>query len=528
MIKVLIVDDEKNVRDDLATLINWEEYNFKIVGFASNGKQAFNIFNDTNPDLVITDIVMPVMDGIELSRKIHEINKSVVIVLLTAYKDSDCAIQAVNIGVNRYLLKYSLNADNLLRELSDIKNEINTIRINETIVNQKLLSELLDAQQDEEIIYSYLQQLKVQITKSSYCIVALSIDKYINLDNSLFLDDYVDIKKEVFKEIDNIFVENINYICVEKSFNLLYILCYFINANSESQIKQKIHTVCTDLQKSIISSKRETISIGISDIFYSPTSIQKFYIQCTNRLRYCFFEGSNSIIQEDRKVNHLYKSNRENLHSGIQEIFDFILKGKSIDIIEHLKPIFFSFDNKQEVKLFSIEIINFIKKFLDDNGIDQRLIFGEFVLPSSKMDNFRNIYEYIKWFDNLFVVIRDHILYRNNKNFSRKTMKALNYITMNYSKPINLDKIAKELDISKVYFCNFFKKETGFSFISYLNNYRIDKAKKMLRNTDLKIYEIADLVGFINFQYFSLIFKKATGLSPVEYRNCNLFEDRIK
>ncbi|WP_027622440.1 response regulator [Acetivibrio clariflavus] len=125
MIKVLIVDDEKNVRDDLATLINWEEHDFKIVGFASNGKQALEIFNNTNPDLVITDIVMPVMDGIELSRKIFEINKNVVIVWLTAYKDSDYAIEAVNIRVSKYLLKYALDADSLIKALSELKKRDN-------------------------------------------------------------------------------------------------------------------------------------------------------------------------------------------------------------------------------------------------------------------------------------------------------------------------------------------------------------------------------------------------------------------
>ncbi|MEN2774792.1 response regulator [Acetivibrio clariflavus] len=517
MIKVLIVDDEKNVRDDLATLINWEEHDFKIVGFASNGKQALEIFNNTNPDLVITDIVMPVMDGIELSRKIFEINKNVVIVWLTAYKDSDYAIEAVNIRVSKYLLKYALDADSLIKALSELKKEIIAMHLEQDLVNQIYLKQLLDAPEDEEIVKFYLQELGAPIEKSSYCIIALSLDKYINQDDSSHSNGYSYIKNKVFEEIKKIFGSDNKCFYVEKSTNLFYIFCCFTDTNGEYQIRQKVYTVCKSLQQAVNSSKNETISIGISDIFYSPKLIQKFYMQSKSRLDQCFFEGCNSIIHEDRKIDASYKNDRAKLPSVLQTIYNRLSERESIDVNQCLKPAFLSFDNKQEVKLFSIEIINSTKKLLDDNRIDHRVILGEFVLPDSKFESFRNVNEYLNWFDSLFSNIKHYLLERD-KIYSEKIKKTIDYISKNYGRPIDLDNIAEELGITKVYFCYLFKKEMGTNFISYLNNYRIDKAKKLLKCTDLRIGEIANSVGFESSQYFSLLFKKITGETPGDFR----------
>lgn len=526
MIKVLIVDDEINVRDDLATPINWEEHGFKIVGFASNGMQALEIFNNTNPDLVITDILMPVMNGIELSRKIHEINKNVVIVWLTAYKKSDYAIEAVNIRVSKYWLKYALNADNLIKELSELKKEIHAMRFDQDLINQIYLRQLLDEPEDEEIVKFYLQKLDVPIEKSSYCIIAFSLDKYINPDDFSHSGGYSDLKNKIFEEIEKIFGKSNKCFYVEKSTNLFYIFCCFTDTNGEYGIRQKVYTACTTLQQTVKFSINETISIGISDIFHSPKLIQKFYMQSKSRLDQCFFKGCNSIIHEDRKVDTSYKINRAGLPSVLQTIYDRLSERKPIDVNQYLRPVLLSFDNKQEVKLFSIEIINCIKKFLDDNRIDYRFIFGEFVLPNSKVESFRNVDEYLNWFASLFVNINNYFEEIGTR-YSPKIKKAIDYISKNYEKPIDLDNIAEELGITKIYFCYLFKKETGTNFISYLNNYRIDKAKKLLRTTDLKVGEIANSVGFKNFQYFSLIFKKITGKSPGDFRDSSDYNEKI-
>jgi two-component system, response regulator YesN len=120
MYRCLIADDEKIIRDDLETLIDWQAEGITLVGLATNGRTAYDIFVRERPDIVITDIKMPSVDGIELSRMILETDADVVVVFLTGYKDSEYAIQAVNIGVKRYLLKYELTAASLQREVREI------------------------------------------------------------------------------------------------------------------------------------------------------------------------------------------------------------------------------------------------------------------------------------------------------------------------------------------------------------------------------------------------------------------------
>jgi len=142
------------------------------------------------------------------------------------------------------------------------------------------------------------------------------------------------------------------------------------------------------------------------------------------------------------------------------------------------------------------------------------------------VESFRNVDEYLNWFASLFVNINNYFEEIGTR-YSPKIKKAIDYISKNYEKPIDLDNIAEELGITKIYFCYLFKKETGTNFISYLNNYRIDKAKKLLRTTDLKVGEIANSVGFKNFQYFSLIFKKITGKSPGDFRDSSDYNEKI-
>lgn len=188
----------------------------------------------------------------------------------------------------------------------------------------------------------------------------------------------------------------------------------------------------------------------------------------------------------------------------ILKTYDFVPGIISIDILNNIKYTsiqFYHYDNKPMYILIGPYII----KNTSENNTNDILC-----IDKNNLDNAIKIYT--------LILENNSIIYPFNKNKSPCVCRAIEYIEKNYTNEISIDELCKELNINKCYFCNIFKKETGYTFINYLNNYKIEKSKKLLKNQNLSLLDIAIAVGFNNQSYYSTVFKKITNKTPLEFR----------
>lgn len=518
VIKVLIVDDEKIVRDDLVTLIDWETEGFKVVATATNGRQAMEICQKIEPDIVITDIKMPVMDGIELSNRIKSINGSIIIIFLTAYLDSVYAIQAVNMGIKRYLLKYSLNSVSLLTELRAVKKELEERKKNEYLLNQRALCEILDSGKDINKLGFVLEKMSIPTSDCEYSIIIMNIDKYSDKPEDNFYTDYYVMEKRLEAALK----ENIEFnpfVLIDKGFNRLLMIYYSRKSYSEFRQKLTIRIKCSNLQRCFLNFTGETLSMGVSDLFYNVGEIFENYREAYRYLKLKLFIGPGSLICSESEIHCKKVLKAEEISNEIQYIIS-LLEGEDLEKAQsRTVSLFESLKDEINLRVAGIEILNAARMFIYKKQINQSEIFRETPIRVSELEALRYVEEYKKWFTYLFEAMNQAINISSKVLYSRTVMDAINYVGKYYNKNIRLEDVAKELNISRGYFCKIFKQETKMSFITYLINFRVEKAKKLLRKSNMKIYEVAEAVGFDNYPYFSFVFKKALVLSPLEYKN---------
>ena len=447
MIKVFLVDDEPFLREGLKAVIPWEEYGFTICGEAENGEEALKAIETLKPQpqLILTDIKMPGMNGLEfIEHAKNIIGGKVDFIILSGYSDFNYAQSAIKYGVKNYLLK-PIDEEELIEDLKKISKEFQeevTIEKGNTINSNKVIKALFK----EEIDPYILKYSKIMFKVLDSCRLR-----------------YMEV------EMDRIYLlEKFN----EDSIKAMFHQCYDI-------IKQ---TVKFDNTNNIYEDKIGEYGIIISD------EILKNY---------------------DYSLNKFVLALQKNLEDFIS-CSCYISIGKEISDVNTLKA---SYASCEQIKEFR----NYVKKPI--------VYFEELENEQMKKEISAN---------NLLKAINDgnlSAMQENSLSLSREFFQLDNYgkqavsiyaiekyIKDNYQKELTLKKLSEEFYISPVYLGQLFKKSIGMYFNDYLHFIRIEEAKKLLRRTDLKLYEIANKVGYGDPNYFISKFEKITNISPTEYK----------
>ncbi len=466
MLKILIVDDEMIYRQHIESLIN-DENRRGIIGFATNGKHALEQYDLLRPDVVISDVKMPVMNGIEMSRKLQDINPDVNIILLTAYGEIDYAIQAVGCNIRKYFLKHKLSEKSLNDELEKINAEI----------TRNQCTGLKHLCVYKEVNFNTF------FTQNSLSVFYLDVN-----EDNIYSKIELDLKRqEVFYYIN-------------KESNLLLLV-------SSMEYSQCIEHVNNVLHKIKQSHSFQFYAAGTSIVH---GDINKKYSHVLAEL---FDKVTLGIVGEKIKSMDKYIDDNALEYLSDKHVM------KLASIIKHY--LYLSMDIV-DAEFIIIKFYWVVLDYCKSNLLDESRIFGNDInsILSNVKECIKNN-DLKKITQNLMQICMnfEQELFLSEYNFyHKKTKQALNIVHRHYMEKITLDHIAQELDISKGYFCNVFKKDMGKSFIEYLTMYRIKTAKTLLSETDKKIYEISQLVGYDNYQYFSLLFKKTVKMWPVEYR----------
>ena len=519
--KVLIVDDEYFIGKLIYKLIAWDEKNLECVSILDNGEDAINFIKNNTPDIVITDIRMPGVSGLDLIRETRGISNKIQYIIISGYREFEYAREAMKYGIDHYVLK-PINKDDLREALDDVINILGEIENKEA--REKRLIETVE--NSKKIIKSSI--LKDIIENNDY-----DNTIFLNKDSRLFRAiniklDYEDIGHQVYKRQDSItvakVVDIVNKIleinvgevigCNKEFMNIFFLFNY--SMEEAKSIRSILNTILSKINEYLIGFERYRATIGVgnekSELNDIKISINEARYTIEKRLRI----GINRVI-------YFEDINNENLSNEYTDIMNK-----------------YNDELKRSIESFNIEEIKYIlsdifKKISDGQNEDivyqiYDRIYGLFKDYSDEKieEEYRDILSLLNSCCNLSdckkVILKyvldclEYIKSKSEGQVLKPIRTMISYIKDNYREKITIEDMAEIVDLNPIYLGSLFKKEIGLNFSSYLIKVRIDAAKSLLVETNYTIAAIGSEVGYKDTRYFSQLFEKTVGIKPALYR----------
>ncbi len=534
MFKVLIVDDESIIRKGLKNIIDWRSLGCEVCGEARDGIEGIRMIRELRPDIIITDINMPEIDGLSMINETKQLLPGSKIIILTGYRDFEYIQEAIRLGAFDYVLKPSKIEDltaivkKAILELQrgcKLEEELLSLRKHFEskipVLRQKLLYDVMFRinTKREEI----LEELSLyDISVEDFIIMAVETDE----------DSQENVKSQYERHlyqfgIINTFEEMLgaDFRVADVPINSKTVL-FIIQTTEKNQEEMfgHIYRDAVSLQELVRNCFSFTVTISISTRGKGAFELADKAREALEALDYKFYMGKNTIILYD-DLKSFYKSTDFSSLENYERILVQKVKsgnGESVSLVlrDMMKCVNDCKLDKDSIRKFYWNAINMIYTLptamkLEDGGSETRgitEILGMLEQCESLMD-----------LNGLLEEIALDIAKRIN-NYNRRTInstlqKALDYISSKYSEPITLNEVAEHTYVSIYYLSRMFTKELGKNYVDYLNEIRIEKAKEYLRDSCYKTYEIAELVGIKDAHYFSKLFKKYTGVTPSEYKS---------
>lgn len=528
MIKLLIVDDEPLVQAGIKSMINWDEHDIHIVGTASNGSIAYDMINQHEPDIVISDIKMPVMSGLELVKKCYDEKKELpLFIILTSFEEFSLIKEAISYQVFDYLVKLELTADSLLDTLKRAIEKINLMKKNnpteDTSINSLFLLKnqfftrlILNLFESENMFLTQAQNLNVDFHYEAFAVSYIKIvsDKSEQLSPEKKINLYtssLQMASELISKHIPCYVLSMDM----KHFSVIF----FLNGNILSNYKDTIINALQQVSSMLLNYYGVTISGSIGSIVNSPLQIADSY-QDAKQI-FTQISGKNPFLfQEDASYQEPLKNVfnmslfREDIRKSYTEYDEKTLYDtftSIIDLFEN-KPGHYvqALDAASSILYLSLSLLNngeqTISEIFENRANGYRSLY--------ELTNVTQILEWLKELrDGLCNVFEIH-----NKDYKNHiVINVKKYIVEHIEEKLTLNNVAEVFNISPNYLSILFSKHNDIGFSDFINQSKIEAAKNMLVDGDYKIYEVSDILGFESAFYFSRVFKKITGLSPRDY-----------
>ena len=533
MYRILLVDDEILVRDAIKENIDWKSLDCELVGDCENGKQASEFVKENPVDIVLTDILMPYMDGMELSKFLHDNYPDVVIVIFSGFGEFEYAKKAIQYGVSEYLLKpvtameltgvinkMKEKVDQLRRE----KNKMNKLtensekyRKNAQVIRSKNMEALVNCTTDVSKSIQRLAEMGIDISAISYRVALFDIDLYSGMYE-------LDTEKQqesalmafvLYNISDEIVTREEAGFAYQEGNNRVGIL---FQEKWSRNFTEKTREICREIQDKTKEVMGFDVSMGIGKWVKKPEELVQSHNMAQDTLQYRYLLGGNLLIDMEEKhpvqeisIDEPLSVLKEALKTGQED-----LALQTLVSIEDL--IRNALMQKSRACMYLQQVIRTMDNACEDVSADMEQI------REGRDELIREITDQ-KFFGEACEVVARHtkrvisiLSAMNTSSSERQARLAIDYIQKNYMVPdLSLNSICSYLNISTSYFSTIFKEETGETFTEVLIRTRMEKAKELLENTTMKNYEIAEKVGFADPHYFGISFKKMTGCTPTEY-----------
>ncbi len=529
--RIMLVDDEEEVRKAIIRKMDWEKLGFQVAGDAENGEDALEKLEQLEPDVVITDIRMPYMDGLTLTARIREKHPSMKVLIFSGYDDFEYAKQAIKLNVTEYILK-PVNGQELAEILNRVRisldeeieqrRNIDTLRESYLgslpILRELFLNDLVRRTTDVARIVPKLREYGIDILDARKWLAAVIHVEQLERTEGKVLSMHQEL---IPISVRNLTKDHLKPYCRFAIFNSMEGITVILavdEGNTQTGLMNLLNDICKESKRVL----EVTITVGVGHSCNTLQEISRSYQTAVDALGYRAIVGKGKAIYINdmepvaRGKLQLDASDEEELSSaikfGTRETIESVVR-KLAARMEDAKV------HARQYQVYMLSVANCIIKLMQQYDLDLDEMFG----PDSQYgDVLEGTCQREEFADRIIPAAwrMNEAMGRERDYTTRKVIQeAKEYIKEHYSNPeLSVEMLCRQLHMSPAYFSTVFKKETGQTYVNYLTEVRLKKAVELLNGTDDKTYLIAQKVGYQEQNYFSYVFKKRYGVSPTKYR----------
>jgi two-component system response regulator YesN len=533
--KILLIDDEVMIRTGIRTSIDWESFGMTIIGEASNGEEGLEKALELDPDIIILDVKMPVMDGLKFTKIMKEKNPDIRIIIISGYNEFKYAKEALHLGVNEYLLK-PVGAEELIEilqkqceELEKERAAVNKERVlkhifeeNLFLVQSRFINSIIQREYTEETsIIEKAKELQMDFSGMAYQVIIIDIDDFYLITENLSEKEKNQLKQSIKNIAEEVLKPLTNSAVHFSEFDYLISV---VNVKNTSD--NRMYDLYQEIRECVKKYQNLTLTIGVSNTFTGISHIPDGYNEAVLALRSKVFKGKDRIID----VNKLDKAQKATPiiypSADEKEIINY-LKIMEIDKLNRGIEKICSDLNEMEIddekiKEICLRLIAVSTSYLDEIGVDYRTLGQKNFNPYREIEKYETLSDIEGWLKATFRNFIEVMQNSKNEKFKGIVKIAIQYIDDNYMEDIDVLRMAAVTYVTPNYFSRVFKKETGRSFTEWLNMVRVDKARIYLKDPKWRVYEIAEKVGYKDYKSFTFNFKKYAACTPKEYHESNM------
>ena len=516
--KVFFVDDEASMRAGIRNSVDWENSDFILAGEAPDGEIALSLMEEIKPDILVTDVRMPFMDGLELSKKAKLAMPHLKIIILSGHDEFEYAKQAIAIGVEDYLLKpitsamlmetLNLVAARLTEEKKEIKHVEDMKEGERASKVEGLISDLLYGGIDLDLAPILAEELGCPIMAEHYLVMYIEFHRY----SHSIPEVYYDARESALSILEG----SENILLLWQGADRL--ICVLMD-QEEKQLEKKAYSLAREVKNKVEESEQCLVSIALGTVVSHIKDWPKSLTDADISRQYMNLTKRNQIISmQDIRTDSLMPFSalhklpaadklRYASHGDIPQLVAAHFEGSSSGSFVYMNYIL-------------MDVLMSASKIIEELGGNGNEVLAEYSDVSKLL---QASYGAEKMKTLLTGIFEKVITFRDNAAggaYRDIISKAQKYIQDNFlDKDISIHLVAREVGLSPNYFSTIFSQETGETFISYLTNLRIEHAKLLLKTTSMRTIDISHEIGYNDTQYFSYVFKKKVGMTPKEFRS---------
>ncbi|WP_256758797.1 response regulator [Cohnella sp. WQ 127256] len=531
MYKLLFVDDEILVRKAISSQMNWAEYGFECIGVSEDGIEALEFVERNRPDVVLTDIDMPFMDGLELTKELSERYPLIKVIILTGYDDFEYAQQAIKMQAVDYILK-PITPDDLGEVLSKLKSELDVTRgekqdyehlkrqltENMPLLRERFLERMLTSQMSDKEKHEGWQYFQTNWKGSHVIELVMAVDEFL-WSQTVTASDQQLIWFAVFNVTQEIMSKYGGVVVFRDRDNRVLTL---ISGADPVELQEEAMRHAEEIHQAVTSILPVKVSIGIGDASELGSNVSFAHETALSALEYRFAIGSNSII---RLSDMAQRSNREAfpIMSWESELITKLKTGTMEEMEIWVTKLFSVFRDQlypgDICQIYLQRIVLTLMHTLYEMNSDLAQLPQNAESLTQKVTKFTTLYDTEEWMKTLCTEAVSKIKSSRENFNSLQIAKSIEYFKAQFNNPdLSIKSVCNHITMSTSYFSTLFKQYTGKTFIEYVTHERMEKAKELLNLTSMKSYEIAYEVGYSDPHYFSGAFKKHAGDTPTDYR----------
>ncbi|WP_213514181.1 response regulator [Paenibacillus montaniterrae] len=533
MIKAIIIDDDMTTIDGLSNAVPWQRYNIELCATASNGQEGLALIEQHHPQLILTDIYMPVMDGIEMLKRVRAAGNDAEVIILSGYEDFKYAQSAVKLRVADYLSKPAtiMEIEEVLRAVTERiaasrqgaqeGEELRELLELHRPVTRKLLQQgLLEANFTRTPFFEKAcKQLQLSFDNQAFTIVLLEYgiprSRHDVKRSDLYIYTYAlsNLIEELSQDSREVLLANIEQ-------HTIALIVRMPKHLREETIKQRVKYVAGQYTEKIKMYLKLEVWAAIGKTVYSVHELAAAFSAALDLLSKREYVHQQWLMEDQAEASQ-HAQELPRLTESYQQLIRHLLDGQQ-EMVEHgIGSISASLQQYEGLTVHMlknaiVELIGMLTVALYDEGI----LFEDLQLRQQwhkEIDRIHHLNDYIDYMSELMLQACQVLANRGSHKHQRTVDFMKRYVQEHYSEDFTLDDIADKVFLTRNYLSQLFKQVTGENYNSYITRIRMEKAKEMMLSGKYKLYEISQMVGYKNNAYFSQQFKKYTGKSPSEF-----------